>query len=115
MFDIKKLEWLNAHYINQLDIAVRTDAVIPFWQAEGLLDNYSTEDRDWLEGIVEAVGERLTTLQDILPQTRYLFTDAFEYEPKAVKKWWGGSAEKREKTREILTNLQAILEENTRL
>ena len=111
VFDIKKLEWLNSHYINQLDIAARTDAVIPFWQEEGLLDNYSTADRDWLEGIVEAVGERLTTLQDILPQTRYFFTDAFEYEPKAVKKWWGGSAEKREKTREILTNLQAILEE----
>ena len=111
VFDIKKLEWLNSHYINQLDIAARTDAVIPFWQEEGLLDNYSTADRDWLEGIVEAVGQRLTTLQDILSQTRYFFTDAFEYEPKAVKKWWGGSAEKREKTREILTNLLQILEE----
>ena len=54
--------------------------------------------RDWLENIVEAVGERLTTFQDIIPQTRYFFTDEFEYEPKAVKKWWGGSDEKREKT-----------------
>ena len=110
VFDIKKLEWLNAHYINQLDIPARTDAVIPFWQAEGLLGN-STADRSWLEGIVEAVGERLTTLQDILPQTRYFFTDGFEYDPKAVKKWWGGSVEKREKTREILTNVSQILEE----
>ena len=109
VFDIKKLEWLNSHYINQLDVAARTDAVIPFWQEENLLD--STEDRDWLEGIVEAVGERLTTLQDIIPQTRYFFTDEFEYEPKAVKKWWGNSEEKREKTREILTNISQILEE----
>ena len=109
VFDIKKLEWLNSHYINQLDIAARTDAVIPFWQAEGLLDNL-TADRDWLEGIVEAVGERLTTLQDIIPQTRYFFTDAFEYDPKAVKKWWGGSVEKKERTREILINILQILE-----
>ena len=109
VFDIKKLEWLNSHYINQLDVAARTDAVIPFWQAEGLLD--STEDRDRLENIVEAVGERLTTLQDIIPQTRYFFTDAFEYEPKAVKKWWGGSEEKKAKTREILTHLLQVLEE----
>ena len=109
VFDIKKLEWLNSHYINQLSISARTDAVIPFWQAEGLI--HSTERRDWLENIVEAVGERLTTLQDILPQTRYFFTDEFEYEPKAVKKWWGGSEEKREKTSEILTNLGQILEE----
>ena len=109
VFDIKKLEWLNSHYINQLSISARTDAVIPFWQAEGLI--HSTERRDWLENIVEAVGERLTTLQDILPQTRYFFTDEFEYEPKAVKKWWGGSEEKREKTSEILMNLGQILEE----
>ena len=109
VFDIKKLEWLNSHYINQLDISARTDAVIPFWQAEGLLNE--TEDRGWLESIVGAVGERLTTLQDIVPQTHYFFTDDFEYETKAVKKWWGGSEEKREKTAEILTNLGQILEE----
>ena len=110
VFDIKKLEWLNSHYINQLDVSARTDAVIPFWQEEGLLD-YSTEKRDWLESIVEAVGERLTTLQDIIPQTRYFFTDEFEYESKAVKKWWGGSEEKRAKTGEMLTGLLQILEE----
>ena len=59
VFDIKKLEWLNSHYINQLSVSARTDAVIPFWQEEGLIN--STEKRDWLESIVEAVGERLTT------------------------------------------------------
>ena len=109
VFDIKKLEWLNSHYINQLDVGARTDAVIPFWLKEGFLD--STADRDWLKGIVEAVGERLTTLRDIIPQTRYFFTDEFEYEPKAVKKWWGNSEEKRDNTRNILTNVSQILEE----
>ena len=107
VFDIKKLEWLNSHYINQLDVAARTDAVIPFWQQEGLLD--ATKERDRLERIVDAVGERLTTFQDIIPQTRYFFTDAYEYDSKAVKKWWGGSDEKKQKTREILTNLGQIL------
>ncbi|MDE0483486.1 MAG: glutamate--tRNA ligase [Candidatus Poribacteria bacterium] len=109
VFDIKKLEWLNSHYINQLDVAARTDAVMPFWEQEGLVD--SNTKRDWLEKIVEAVGERLTTFQDIVPQTRYFFTDDFEYDSKAVKKWWGGSDEKKQKTCEILTNLQQILEE----
>ncbi len=108
VFDIKKLEWLNSHYINQLDVSARTDAVMPFWEQEGLVD--SDTERDWLEKIVEAVGERLTTFQDIVPQTRYFFTDDFEYESKAVKKWWGGSDEKKQKTREILTNLGQILE-----
>ena len=109
VFDIKKLEWLNSHYINQLSVPARTDAVIPFWQKEGLLS--SAADRNWLEGIVEAVGERLATLQDIVPQTRYFFSDEFEYDPKAVKKWWGNSEEKRQRTTEILTNLSQILED----
>lgn len=109
VFDIKKLEWLNSHYINQLDVSDRTDAVIPFWEQEGLVD--SDTNRDWLEKIVEAVGERLTTFQNILPQTRYFFTDDFEYESKAVKKWWGGSDEKKRKTCEILTHLGQILED----
>jgi glutamyl-tRNA synthetase len=108
VFDIKKLEWLNSHYINQLDVSARTDAVIPFWEQAGLVG--SDTKRDWLEKIVEAVGERLTTFQDIVPQTRYFFIDDFEYESKAVKKWWGGSDEKKQKTREILTNLGQILE-----
>ena len=60
---------------------------------------------------MEAVGERLTTLQDIVPQTRYFFSDEFEYDPKAVKKWWGNSEEKRQRTTEILTNLLQILED----
>ena len=109
VFDIKKLEWLNSHYINQLDVSARTDAVLPFWEQEGLID--SDTERDWLEKIVEAVGERLTTFQDILRQTRYFFSDDFEYETKAAKKWWGGSDEKKQKTREILTNLKQILDD----
>lgn len=109
VFDIKKLEWLNSHYINQLDVSARTDAVIPFWQQEGLVD--SDTNRAWLEKIVEAVGERLTTFQDILPQTRYFFSDDFEYDPKAVKKWWGSSDEKKQKAREMLTSLLQVLKE----
>ena len=109
VFDIKKLEWLNAHYINQLDVPTRTDAVIPFWREAGLLTD-PPPARNWLEGIVEAVGERLTTFTDIIPQTRYFFTDAVTYEPKAVKKWWGNSVEKRENTYQILANLSQILE-----
>ena len=109
VFDIKKLEWLNSHYIIQLDVSARTDAVLPFWKQEGLVD--SDTERDLLEKIVDAVGERLTTFQDILPQTRFFFLDDFEYESKAVKKWWGGSDEKKQKTREILTNLKQILDD----
>ena len=90
VFDIQKLQWLNGHYIMDMDIAARTDAVIPFLQQEGLLlkTNLTPDRRAWLEKIVESVGDRLTTLADIIPQTSYFFVESFEYDPKAVKRWW---------------------------
>ena len=102
VFDIKKLDWLNTHYIGKLDVAARTEAVIPFWEKEGI--DVVAEPRERLESIVTAVGERLTKLQDIVPQTRYFFAAPTEYEPKAVKKWWKKDA------RDILIALGAVLE-----
>ncbi|MFB3042476.1 MAG: glutamate--tRNA ligase [Candidatus Poribacteria bacterium] len=89
MFDVKKLQWLNKHYIMERDLSARTDAVIPFLQRDGLLEaNSSPVQREWLEKIVESVGDRMTTLADITTQTGYFFTDDFEYDPKAIKRWW---------------------------
>ena len=45
--------------------------MIPYWESEGLVnyDSAPDTDRDWLESIVEAVGERLTN------PTRHSTTD----------------------------------------
>ena len=106
VFDMQKLQWLNGHYIMDMDIPARTDAVIPFLQQEGLLlKTILTPDRRaWLERIVESVGDRLTTLADIIPQTSYFFVDDFEYDPKAVKKWW-----KKDSVLEILGDLRDVM------
>ncbi len=109
VFDSKKLDWLNAHYITQLDIAARTDAVIPFWEKAGI--DVTTKTRQQLEDIVTAIGERLTNLADIVSQTNYFFDAPSEYEPKAAKKWWGNSDEKRRQAVDILTNLATVLSE----
>ena len=100
VFDIKKLQWLNGHYITQLDLSARTDAVIPFLQKGGLLGE--ERSRTWLEQFVEAVGDRLETLADITAYS-YLFIDDFDYDPKAVKKWWKGNPA------EILQGLRDVL------
>ena len=106
VFDIQKLQWLNGHHIMNMDIAARTDAVIPFIEQEGLLLNtdLTPARRAWLEKIVESVGDRLTTLADIIPQTSYFFLDDFEYNPKAVKKWW-----KKDSVLEILGGLRDVM------
>jgi len=88
VFDVKRLEWLNNHYILKLNLAERTSALIPFLQRDGLLeDKIADEELYWLEKIVESVGDRLTTLADITTYARFFFTDDFDYHPKDVKKW----------------------------
>jgi len=87
VFDIKKLRWLNSEYILRSDIPERTEAVIPFLRKAGLLDgDISPKRRIWLEKMVEAVGDRLKTLSDIVDYTSYLFVDDFEYDADAVEK-----------------------------
>ncbi len=90
VFDIKKLQWLNGHYVMKLELPTRTDAVIPFLQKAGLLEAHpSPARRAWLEKIVEAIDDRLTTLADVITYS-YFFSDDFDYDPKAVKRWWKG-------------------------
>ena len=90
VFDINKLQWLNKTYIMKLGLAERTEAVLPFLRRSELLDTDVTKDcQARVEKIVEAVGDRMTALADITDYG-YFFTDAFDYDPRAIKKWWKG-------------------------
>lgn len=88
VFDMQKLNWLNGEYIMKLSLSERTDAVIPFLEKEGLIEGeIGDEQRKWLEKLVDAVGDRMTTLADIVEFARDFLEDEYEYEEKAVKKW----------------------------
>ena len=63
VFDEEKLLWLNGNYIRRYDPQSLTDILIPFIRAAGY-DEFSFQ-RNWLEGIVAAVRDNLSTLTDI--------------------------------------------------
>lgn len=76
VFNLKKLEWLNNHYIQQLSLEERTEAVLPFLKKEGLIDDtYISENREFLKKIVEIVGDRLKILKEISLHTDFFFKD----------------------------------------
>ena len=103
VFDIKKLQWLNQNYIMKLDLSARTEAALPFLRKDGLLDtDLAKERRAWLEKIVEAIEDRMITLANITDYS-YFFTDTFNYDPRAVKKWWKGDPAR------ILQGLREVL------
>jgi len=88
IFDIQKLQWLNREYIMKRNIHERTDLVIPFLRKAGLLndDELTADRRAWLEKLVEAIGDRMTTLADIETHSSFFFADELEYDEKAVQK-----------------------------
>ena len=87
VFDIKKLNWLNGKYIMMMSLSERTDAVIPFLEREGLIrrEEITPQRRKWLERMVEAVGDRMTKLSDIVTYTSYLFVEEIEYAKDGIK------------------------------
>jgi glutamyl-tRNA synthetase len=87
IFDFEKLEWMNGVYIRELapdDLAAR---FFPFLEQAGLAPSGDLGTRrDWYLALVPLVRERLKRLTDIVPMTRYLFTEYVEIEPEAAEK-----------------------------
>ena len=81
MFDTKKLEWMNGHYIRGMEPADLAGALLDYWRAfpgEGI---DPLPDRDLVERIVPLVRERLKTLRDAAPLIGFFFQDGVEYDP----------------------------------
>ena len=77
-FDEEKLEWMNGHYIRELDdddLAART---MHFFTEEGL-----TPDPALLRSAMPFVKERMNTLTQAVDLLRFLFTDDLEPSDKA--------------------------------
>lgn len=89
LFDLEKLTWLNGVYMRRLieqdpDRVVRLCAGI--LQREGLLDGTFTADRQqYLAKVIEVIGDRLKTGQDIIAYGDFFFRDVIYDEAAAAK------------------------------
>ncbi len=65
VFDIDKLNWMNAQYIKNYDVDKLVDLVIPFMLKAGIYraDEVDTM-REWTRLVVNAARERVTVLED---------------------------------------------------
>jgi glutamyl-tRNA synthetase len=84
VFNTEKLTWLNGEYIKNTPLTERTKLVIPFLQKAGLL-TINTEGTEFLQKIVEIVGDRLKLLSDIVPYTDFFFKGKIEYSEDVLK------------------------------
>jgi nondiscriminating glutamyl-tRNA synthetase len=74
IFDIKRLEWFNSHYIKTLPLAEITERVKPFLAEYDLLQ-YSPEK---LEEIVGILRDGLTALKDVTAAGAFFFVDTVQ-------------------------------------
>ena len=99
VFDMDKLNWLNAHYIKEAD----TDrlAEILAWHFDKM--GHTDLDTAYLKAIVPLYQPRAKTMQEMADQALFFILDAeaIEYDPKAVRKFL------KPEHREHLANLKA--------
>lgn len=76
VFDYKKLDWFNGQYIREKSNEELASLCLPYLQSEGFISqNPTSEEKSYVLSLMPSVKERMKTLSDVVPLTRYLFKD----------------------------------------
>ncbi|WAH38920.1 glutamate--tRNA ligase [Alicyclobacillus dauci] len=91
VYDVKKLEWLNAQYFRAQSPDVVLHELWPEMEARGLVSNTETsrERIAWIRTIIEFVLTRSRNQKDLLEGIGYYFEPVTSYDAKGVKKQFG--------------------------
>lgn len=99
IFDTDKLNWLNGKYIRNILPERLIDLCEPL-----LIEAYGEHNFEYIKKVVLAFHDRLVLIPDIVPLSKYFFTEEFEYDPKGVEKHF-----KTEHAKKILETLKERL------
>jgi nondiscriminating glutamyl-tRNA synthetase len=81
VFDIDKLNWINAHYMKKANPELITEMALPHLQAAGYIgDEVTLEQKSWLVQVVSAVQEQLSYAAQIVDYANLFFNDNIEFE-----------------------------------
>jgi glutamyl-tRNA synthetase len=109
VFDLKKLEWINSHYIKNLSNEVLVEKLLPFWKntiGVEVIEKLYVDNKNLLTEIAGLEKERLKKLSEIGERTAYFFKQP-EYEASLLI-WKKSDAET---TKKILSDLYQLFSE----
>jgi len=87
IYDVKKLTWINGHYMRELDSAFVTEETIPSMIKKGIITEQEAKEKfDYIRRIVEISRDRAKTLDELADAIAFFFKDVSEYEEKGVRK-----------------------------
>ena len=86
IFDKDKLDWVNGHYIRKESLDHITDLAIPYLIEESYIDQeFESNNRDWLEILVDTVREGLDHMSEIGDKVGFIFEDHIDIEEQLVE------------------------------
>ena len=86
-FNLKKLHWLNQHYLKTGEVARLADLLLPHLAALGI--HIAADAR--LQAVIAAQRERADTLAELARISAFYYQDFDSFEPKAAKKAFKGN------------------------
>ena len=116
VYDVKKLTWMNGHYLNERDLDEVIQMVIPYFQEKNLIpQQLNEEEMAYLRQVVGAVRTRVKTVAEIADASEYFYIDDFSYDVKGVRKHFRkeNAAEYLKKAAEKLAALETFDLETT--
>ncbi len=87
VYDVKKLTWINGHYLKTLDLDYIVSLSKPFFEAAGIDTGRCSVDK--LKSVIALVREKVWTLAELAEGSGYFFDETINYDPKGVEKYFG--------------------------
>ncbi|QSO45954.1 glutamate--tRNA ligase [Alicyclobacillus mengziensis] len=89
VYDVKKLEWLNAHYLRKRPLDTVLQAVWSDLEQRGWVESgMSREQLAWVRTLVSAMQERARTLPELVESLRCYFEDVTDFDAKGIRKYF---------------------------
>jgi glutamyl-tRNA synthetase len=87
VYDVKKLEWINAYYLHNMSVDMLLDMLWPELEARGWVKAGEGRERiAWLRTAVAFAQERVRTVREVPDALRYYFEPVETYDEKGVRK-----------------------------
>jgi len=113
VFDYSKLEWTNKRFISTASAETLEPYVKETLEEAGLWNRiWEESERAWFLGVVDLLKSRVQGVHDFAEYGRPFFTDDFDYEEDAVKRFLGGDdPSERAFLRDLLEQFRTVCRE----
>jgi len=106
IFDLRKLDWMNAEHLRRLPTEELVSLALPCLEREQLVSTPPTPEELAKTGqVIELMRERIRIISQLPQAAAFFYRDPAGYEEKAARKWFSPA-----KTKEMLSGLAEALE-----